>query len=86
MKPILQLLPNLLRLIIALLLLLLLPLTDATTMPDNSDDDTVFPSKAWAWANDTSGVSLLENLEDANLSDKVTGAKSLQLHLSLPRH
>jgi hypothetical protein len=72
MKPILQLLPNLLRLI-ALLLLLLLPVTDATTMPDNSDDDTAFPSKSWA--NDTSGVSLLENLEDANLSDKVTGAK-----------
>ena len=72
MKPILQLLPNLLRLI-ALLLLLLLPVTDATTMLDSSDDDTAFPSKSWA--NDTSGVSLLENLEDANLSDKVTGAK-----------
>ena len=42
-------------------------------MPDNSDDDTAFPSKSWA--NDTSGVSLLENLEDANLSDKVIGAK-----------
>ena len=39
MKPILQLLPNLLRLI-ALLLLLLLPVIDATTMPDTSDDDS----------------------------------------------
>ena len=56
MKPILQLLPNLLRLI-ALLRLLILPVTNATTMPENSDDDTAYPSKSWA--NDTSGVSLL---------------------------
>ena len=73
MKPILQLLPNLLRLIALLLLLLILPVTNSTTMPEHSDDDTAYPSKSWA--NDTSGVSLLDNLEDANLSDKVVGAK-----------
>ena len=72
MKPSLQPLLNLLWLIV-LLLLLLLQAADATTMPDSSDDDSAIPSKSWA--NDTSGVSLLDDLEDAIISDKVIGAK-----------